>query len=357
MLHVALLLISWLFSGVAHAEEDPGVLKIDANVPGAEIRIDYEPVGETPLTRYMPPGTYSVRVAADGFNPFVQRVTVYPGKRVDLNATLMRGGGTVEFVVEPGGANIELNGQDTGFRTPTRIPSVPAGTYVYVVSKPGYEPTKGSFQLNEGGNAVVVGSLESSAGRFSISSRPEGATVYLDGEMVGVTPVDLVGIHPGTHQVGLVHPDYAMVVREVDTSDGSKGVVDSKLKDEGAKVVVSTGSGSGTVSLDGVPLGTGSKVKVQAARGSYELVVGGTGAEPVALDIVVPLSGSVHYAAELAPSGGISTLVEKKPPLKRPLTWIAVGGGAALVGGGAIVTARILAPEPDPEGDVVLQLP
>ena len=357
MLHVALLLISWLLSGVALAEEDPGILKINANVVGAEIRIDHEPVGETPLTRYMPPGHYSVRVAADGYNPFVQRVTVYPGRRTDLGATLIRGGSTVEFVVEPGGANIELNGQDTGFRTPTRIPKVSAGTYQYKVTKPGYEPVEGTFSLSDGGNAVVVGSLESSAGRFSIASRPEGASVYLDGEMVGVTPVDLTGIHPGTHQVGLAHPDHPLVVREVDTSDGSKGVVDAKLKDGGGKLVVVTGSPSGTVSLDGVPVGTGKKVKARAARGSYEVVVGGTGAEPVSLEVTVPLSGSLYSEAALAPSGGISTLTEKTPPLKRPLTWVAIGGGAALVGGGAVVTAVVLSPEPDPVGDVVLQLP
>ena len=357
MLHLALMLITWLLTTVAHADEDPGILKVDSNVAGAEIRIDYEVVGETPLTRYMEPGTYSVRVAGDGFNPYVQRVTVYSGKRTDLNATLARGGGTIEFVVEPGGASIELNGQDTGFRTPIRIPNAPGGTYTWKVTKPGYEPLEGDFRLNEGGNAVVVGELESSAGRFSITSRPEGATVYLDGEMVGVTPVDLTGIQPGTHAVGLVHPDYAMVVREVDTSDGSKGVVNAKLKEEGGKVVVVTGSASGRVSLDGVPLGEGKKVKARAGRGSYDLRVEGTGAEPVETSVTVPLSGTLWYEAELAPSGGISTVVEKRPPLKRPLTWALVGGGAALVGGGAVTAAIVLAPEPDPEGDIVLQVP
>jgi len=357
MLHVALMLISWLLAGPALAEEDPGILKVDANVVGAEIRVDYEVVGETPLTRYMEPGTYSVRVAAPGYNPYVQRVTIYSGKRTDLSAALMSGGSTVEFVVEPGGANIEINGEDTGFRTPIRIPNMPSGTYYWKVTKPGYEPIEGNFSLRQGGNEVVVGELESSQGRFSIASRPEGATVYLDGEMVGVTPVDLTGIQPGTHQVGLVHPDYALLVREVDTSDGSKGIVDAKLKDEGGKLTVVTGSASGKVALDGVPVGTGKKVKVRASRSSYQLQVTGTGFEPVETKITVPSSGGVFYAADLAPAGGISTLSEKAPPLRRPLTWAALGGGAALVGGGAITAAVLLAPEPDPEGDVVLQLP
>ncbi|MCP4809560.1 MAG: PEGA domain-containing protein [Proteobacteria bacterium] len=356
MLHVLLAMFMWVV-GVAHAEEDPGILRITSNVAGAQVWVDNESVGETPVTRYLPAGSHSVRIAQDGYNPFVQRVTLFPGKATDVNATLQSGGSTVDFVITPGGGEIILDGQPTNRKTPTRLTGVPAGNHEWRVERDGHEPLEGTFTLAKGGNALVFGEMLSSEGRFSITSRPEGATIYLDGEMVGVTPLELEDIPPGEHRVGIVHPDHALLVRTVETWNGEKGEVSAKLKDEGAKLIVKTGSASATVTLDGVPIGTGKKVKTRAQRGGYELHVEAIGAASADEKISVPISGAVQYDADLAAVGGTSSLTESTPTLRRPIFWIAVGGGAALVGGGAAVTAAVLAPDPDPEGDTVLQLP
>lgn len=356
MLHVLLALFMWVV-GAAHAEEDPGILRITANVANAEVWVDNESVGQAPITRYLPAGSHSVRIAADGFNPFVQRITVYPGKAVDVKGTLMRGGNTVDFLITPGGGEILLDGHPTNRKTPTRLTGVPAGKHTWSVERDGHETLGGEFILTDGGNVLISGEMESSEGRFSILSRPEGATVYLDGEMVGVTPLQLTDIPRGEHRVGLVHDDHALLVRTVETWNGEKGEVNAKLKDDGAKVIVKTGSSSAGVTLDGVPIGTGKKVTVLAQRGGYDLHIEAPGAAPVDERISVPISGSVQWNAELASTGGTSSITEATPMLRRPLFWVAVGGGAALVGGGAAITAAVLAPDPDPEGDTVVQLP
>lgn len=356
MLHVLLALFMWVV-GVAHAEEDPGVLRITSNIAGAEVWVDNESVGPTPVTRYLPAGSHDVRVALDGYNPHVQRVTLRPGQATDVSASLMRGGNTVDFLVTPGGGAIFLDGQPTNRTAPTRLTNVSPGKHSWKIERDGHEPLEGSFTLNSGGNALVVGEMESSEGRFEITSRPAGADVYLDGELVGQTPLKLSDIPRGEHQVGLIHPSYPLMVRTVETWNGEKGEVNAKLKDEGARVIVKTGSSSATVTLDGVPIGEGKTAKVKAQRGSYALRVEAIGAAPVEDRISVPSSGAIQWNAELASVEGTSALVESKPLMRRPVFWVAVGGGAALIGGGAAVTSALLAPGPDPEGDVVLQLP
>jgi hypothetical protein len=358
MLHLLLALVAWLFVSPAYAEEDPGILRVTSNARDARVVLDYtEDVGTTPVTRYLPAGTYTVRVVADGYDPHVQRVTIVSGQAVDLNTTLIRGGSTVEFLVKPGGAAIEIDGKDTGLTSPARLPKMQAGTYTYRLTRDGYEPLEGEFELNKGGNVLVAEQMLSSSGLFEIATRPEGVTVYLDGEEVGVTPLKLDGIEPGEHRVGLVKDGYALLVREVDTRDGSKGVVDAKLKSGGAAVTVKTGSPSGTASLDGVPLGTGATLKTEATRGGYDLVVSAEGAEPVSQRVTIPASGGIVFKADLAAAGGTSTITELAPLTRRPIFWIAAGGGLALVGGGTGLAIALTRPEPDPEGDVVLTLP
>ena len=358
MLHLLLALVAWLFVSPAHAEEDPGILRVSSNARDARVVLDYtEDIGTTPVTRYLPAGTYTVRVTADGYDPHVQRVTVRAGQAMDLNTTLVRGGGTVEFAVKPGGAKIEIDGQDSGLSSPARLPKQKPGTYTYRLTRDGYEPLEGEYTLKKGGNVLIADQMSSSSGLWEITTRPEGAIVYLDGEEKGVTPLKLDGIEPGEHRVGLRKDGYALLVREVDTSDGSKGVVDAKLKSNGTKVTVKTGSSSGTASLDGVPLGTGATLKTVAVRGGYELHIEAEGAAPITEQVTVPSSGGVVYKADLAATGGTSTLTELPPMTRRPIFWVAAGGGVALIGGGTAAAIALTRPEPDPEGDIVLTLP
>ena len=63
----------------------------------AEVFVDNIPAGQTPLTLDVEVGKHTVRIAADGFDPFVRRVTVVDGQPTTLKADLIEGGGTVEF--------------------------------------------------------------------------------------------------------------------------------------------------------------------------------------------------------------------------------------------------------------------
>jgi len=82
---------------VAEAPLESGTLRIDADVPKAQIFIDRQFVGTTPLTaENVKPGTHQVNVTAEGFDGIAQTIDVEPGPRdltfrfreVRLDATL-----------------------------------------------------------------------------------------------------------------------------------------------------------------------------------------------------------------------------------------------------------------------------
>lgn len=334
----------------AHAQE--GTLEVNANVPQAVVHIDGQLAGPAPMTRQMAVGSYLVRVTADGFDPFVRQVRVEAGQSAQVGAQLSRGGGTADFLVEPAGARVEINGKDTGLVTPTRLTGLQDGRYRYRLVRDGYEPIEGDFEVKNRSNPLVFHEMKSSRGLFVITSDPEGATVYLDGKQVGVTPLELEGIEPGMHQVGVQAPGHALLVREVDTSDGSKGEVRARLKKDGGTLTIKTGSPDAVVHMDGVPVGTGKRVKVKATRGTYQVDVDDSAGSAVG-SAKVPATGSALYVADLEAGE-----LELGTPLTRRWTfWTGVGVGVAAIGTGSAIAAVAARPDPLPSGDVTLTLP
>lgn len=354
----ALILWCMVASGVARAEEAVGILKVTASVPEALVHIDNEVVGNTPVTRYLAPGSYIVRVSADGYDPFVRKVTVTANLSQTLGAELMAGGGNVEFAVKPGGAKVVVDDIEVGV-APIRLNTVPPGDHRYRITKEGYEPLEGVFTLVKGGNPLISATLESSQGRFSIVSTPPGAVVYLDGKSVGNTPLYLRDIPPGEHNVALYLAGHTLISRKVDTSDGSRGEVEATLTAPGATVEINTGHAEGLVFVDEIPVGSGRAVTLMIARGEHTIQAMVPDHKPAVLTLEVPISGELSYTAHVVPltSPEESTIDTVVPLTRRWTFWAAVGGGAAGAAATATVLAIVLSPDPPPTGDIVVTLP
>jgi hypothetical protein len=113
--------------------------------------------GRTPLTlEDLPYGRYTIRVAQPGFRPAVDQFT--------------------------------LGAHEAAHTFNTRLEAVPAAPTPPAASRPGVPApqTPGSF-----------------VGGLFIDSRPQGASVLLDGHAVGQTPLRLSEVPVGTHIVRL----------------------------------------------------------------------------------------------------------------------------------------------------------
>lgn len=339
----------------AQAPAETGLLRVQASAPGAVVFVDGERVGEAPLTTYVAAGDHTVRITADNFDPFVRRVSIIPNRTVDLRADLIPGGSTVEFIVEPSGATLTMNGKDSQ-PTPVRLRDVQPGTHQWTLEARGHEPKSGSFRFERGQNLLIQERLESSAGRLSFRTRPEGADVFLDGQKVGSTPLELAGVPLGPHQVLLDLPGHASVVRSLDTTDGSKGVVDLKLPEQGGKLVVRTPDSAGLVRLNGVRIGQGRKVRLpEVERGRYTLLVSLPDGAFVEERIEVEDTGANHYKATLQ---GDALRIKPTTPLTRNwLVWAGVATVASGAAAGGIIAWNASIPDPIPEGDVLVELP
>jgi hypothetical protein len=118
---------------VPEAAPELGTLRIDADVPGAQVFIDRQYVGTTPLTAdQVKPGTHQLNVTAEGFEGIAQTVDVEPGPRdlmfrfreVRLNATLAVvhkhriGSCRGQLVATADGIHYDTTDKEDGFSVP-----------------------------------------------------------------------------------------------------------------------------------------------------------------------------------------------------------------------------------------------
>lgn len=343
-----LTLLLTLLALVAPAQAADVILRVRASVGGAEVFLDGKALGPVPVTTYIAPGPHSIRVVADGHDPWVRSFDAPDGKTVEVNATLVPGNGTVEWT-GPSGAKLWVDGQERG-QLPIRLPALTPGKHTWRVEAPTFEPAEGTIDFVFGKNYLIDVAMSPSAGIFVVESTPAGAAVFLDGVQVGTTPWRAEAIKPGPHTVELRKEGYSSVLRTVDTSDGSRGEVKATLTKAGGVVVVSTGSGDAQVFANDVLVGTGRTVTVgPLERGRVNLrVVDG---DKVATGSIPVTEGTI----EVRVSGDS---LEKRPPLtKRWGFWAALAGGAAVAAGGATAVAVAAQPPPLPSGDTVETLP
>jgi hypothetical protein len=137
-------------------------------------------------------------------------------------------GGTVIVMSFPEGASVFLNDEYRGI-TPIKIQNIPPGKYLVNISKEGSSNDSAPVILYEGSTREIGFTLESlspttpaptGSGSVAVSSTPGGATVTLDGNVVGTTRMErasliLNDIPAGMHTISVElagYPPYTETV-------------------------------------------------------------------------------------------------------------------------------------------------
>ncbi len=338
---------------------DQGAVRIISPQPSATVYIDNALIGDAPVASPLPAGTHTIRVSVDGFDPFVRRVEVVAGQTTEITAELIPGTGTVDFQTDARGASVRING-DESWPLPVRLSSLPPGSYSYEMTAPGRELYSGDFRFSAGQNIFIYQPLEVSRGKVTITSEPSGASVWMGGEMVGVTPLQLQDVPAAEHSVRLEHKGYATVFRTLDTTDGSRGELRARLPEDGATLVIRTRSAEGEVFINGQSVGVGRTVTLSdLERGFYDVAVIAPGYKSASTRLDVPMVGRTIYATELQPldTRAASRLNPVAPFYQRWTFWTAAGVGSAATIAGGYLLWQVVQPAPVPTGDVVVSLP
>lgn len=120
--------------------------------------------------------------------------------------------GAIYAQSNPAGAAIYLNGNFQGY-SPITIPNLPPGTYSMKASLSGYTPDTRLINLYSGQTATYYPNLQPSpppprsTGTVTVTSNPNAALIYTDGNYMGKAPMTIT-LYPGSHTFHMILPGY-----------------------------------------------------------------------------------------------------------------------------------------------------
>ena len=174
---------------------------------GAEVKVDGDSIGKTPLTVTLAPGPHQILVTAADGRSAEQQIEVKSGsKKLDLKIALPEAGSngesTLAVLSEPSGARVLVDGTVAG-NTPYNGPITP-GQHSVAVEAEGRLRQQRQVTAKQGRDVQLSFSLPAMPKdpAISIESDPAGALVLIDNKERGRTPY--VGpLAAGAHQVVL----------------------------------------------------------------------------------------------------------------------------------------------------------
>ncbi len=254
-------------------EKLPGRLAIASSVPGAEVLIDGESLGVTPVEALeLAPGEHQVTVRADRYREFETLVTVEGAGSVQtLDVVLEPRWAEVSFASAPAGARVRLGGEELGV-TPLTA-EVLEGGHAYTLALAGRKPHSGRLEVTAGEpQALPQVNLRPTDGNLVLTSEPAGATVSVGGAYRGETPLDLY-LEPGReHEVSVSKAGHTTEKRQVRVVSGQSQQVDVALTPQEGELQISAWPTDAELLVDGEARGNANQ-KLRLSAVDHEIEV------------------------------------------------------------------------------------
>lgn len=238
----------------------PGQVRINSTPAAAEVTINDETVGHTPVPELLlEKGEYQLRINANGYQTHAQTLNVTGlGKEQTLNIELLPKA-PVSFSSIPAGADIRINGQTLG--TTDSTIGLDRGTHQVSLAKAGFRTWSSTIEISASETlAVPTVELQTAAASLRISSEPSGARVTLNGRDRGRTPLTIEVQPDEPLNLQLNHPGFQTLRRtlqvQANTEQSMKGILIPIL----GEVLVRANPPDAHVFINGEDLGVAAQV-------------------------------------------------------------------------------------------------
>jgi hypothetical protein len=264
------------FAAAATAAATPppvvGAVAVSSNPVGAQVFVDSEPRGVTPLRLTLAPGEYTLELRSGSVTrvlPLIVEANATVQPFVDLVPSLASSG-RLEITSDPPGARVIVDGTSRGV-TPLVLAALPAGEHRVMI-------TDGTMTVNRtvtvvaGGAASVSAALTpaGSTGGWITMKTPFELQILDRGRVVGTTSSERIMLPVGAHELELVSSAYQ--VRTTVTVQVQAGrTIDVPVTLPNGSLSISAVPWA-DVWLDGKPLGQTPLGHVAVTVGDHDVV-------------------------------------------------------------------------------------
>lgn len=225
-------------SQISGLEQFVAQLTIDVSESGAEIFVDENKVGVSPLPGPVAVqlGERHVRAAKPGFADARETLELKGGAtgRVVLKLAPMKQTSLVNVaVVGPKNAVVKIDGKEVGPAPYKGQVEVSAQPHEFSAEAPDYVTATQSAMVREGEalNLTLQLAEQQQKGKLLVVAKPEGSTIEIDGKTVGATRWEgPVGV--GTHQIVVKKQGHYTWSYDVDVPKGGERSVTASLNED-----------------------------------------------------------------------------------------------------------------------------
>ncbi len=304
--------------------DDKGYLSITSEPSGALIKINGIEKGLTPYETELMIGDYVI-ICSKGemYYPARQKIKLTEqGKKIRFE--LEPRFGELKITSEPVGAEIYIDGEPTGAKTPYSLIKK-SGNYKISLLKKGYLNYETQVKVEDGDLKEVRGFMKANHGSITVSSKPSGAMIYLDGINTGLlTPATIKEAQVGLHEVSVVADKYYESKKKAEVKLGKNSTLEFILEDRKGLLKIT----AEIVDLDqGTP--TNAKVylndelqdeetpfKKKITIGKYKLELKADGAKNYTQYIDIKEGGTVEVKAKL-PKKLAAEIIKEREEMKK----------------------------------------
>jgi len=217
-------------------------------------------------TVYTLTGFPTIAVSAQGFRS-IRRVL----QAADLGATII-----IDMVTLP--AHMEISTHPTAANTRWSLDGrltfagavfsrdAPAGTHSIAIDNPYYQRKQITVALERGKTTQLTEKLTPVSGQIHIKTTPAGASIRINGTVVGTSPLSLTKAG-GRYQIEVTHRDYQPIVETIEVTHTDSAIErDYRLLLPVAYLHVDALPVGGTLMLDGKMVSTGVPLSVTAGE-------------------------------------------------------------------------------------------
>jgi hypothetical protein len=231
----------------------PGQISLSTTPAGVEVSLDgqHDSSWVTPINlTSIAPGQHTITFSKPGYTGESRTVDVTQGSKLIVSVQLAQLTAGVTIGSTPSGAEIYLDGHDTGRATPAQISIEKPGNHTFVVKKQGYidESTSANLQYGQTFHFApalkalgvtddirykkLFGGKSNGMGSISIKTNPKGAQVSVNRRVLDkASPVEFY-LNPGTYELDVTASGYKNLHRIVEVSKDGKVNIDENLDPE-----------------------------------------------------------------------------------------------------------------------------
>jgi hypothetical protein len=216
--------------------------------PSADIYIDENKKATGEYYGRILSGLHKIEARKVHYHTDEKQINFEIGEKYDFTMIVKPKYGSLTIETSPIEVNISLNGENQG-NTPLKLNKLLEGDYMLNLNKPGYAPVNKIITINENKITKINENLKNGQ-NVTFKSNPSGATLILDGENIGKTPITLFVPFSSCSVLLKFNETYNDYIEIIDIAPG-KTEYEFTLVQKGKKIVFDSKPKGATIIIDG----------------------------------------------------------------------------------------------------------